>query len=150
MTITSKEVAELRAKATPGPWHFGDKVLCSDQEKVWHGALGLIAIVGNADKQITQRYAKPNAALIAATPDMADLIAAQAAIIAELRTGEAQMEKQWNDLQNLLGSRDAEIERLRGAAQRLEIASRGRGYVDLGEFDLALLALIETLKDQTQ
>jgi hypothetical protein len=42
-----------------------------------------------------------------------------------------------------------EAERLRGAAQRLEIASRGKGYVDLGEFDLALLALIEAVREKT-
>jgi hypothetical protein len=84
-TLTPARVAEMAAKATPGPWRDGETILCAFSEKVSHASLGLIAVVGNADRQITQRYAKHNAAFIAAAPDMAALIATQAAEIERLR-----------------------------------------------------------------
>jgi hypothetical protein len=87
MTITPDKVAELRAKATPGPW-------CVDRSYQWPSKVRAappfdkfwICDTSNMpDLDGKSIKALDNAALIAAAPDMADLIAAQAAEIERLR-----------------------------------------------------------------
>jgi len=64
---------ELKAWAALGPWRVSDFQQLSGHYKVCHTGLdyGLIANVGNGDRQLNERYAKANAALIAAAPTLA-------------------------------------------------------------------------------
>ena len=79
MTITPERVAELRAKATLGPC----KVLVAGTSKTSVLAVGGVPIARFYAGRATQEQMD----LIAAAPDMADLIAAQAAEIERLRGG---------------------------------------------------------------
>jgi hypothetical protein len=81
--ITSEEVAELLLSTTAGPW---------DWNEGYQGVSGA------------------NGSEVAAAPDMAALIAKQASEIERLKGDMAEHEKQWSNLQDLIGAYEAKCQ----------------------------------------
>jgi hypothetical protein len=88
MTITPQTVAALAEKATPGPWQAGRADMATIVDGVgskWIYAGDKYCAVASGRVSDDWSEVMANAALIAAAPDMAALIAAQAAEIEMLR-----------------------------------------------------------------